>query len=101
MEKWSLKPSIGRPVWPSRFVPMKMPLTDALIVEHFPPPSVCPNPFTVTRLLDHFHQAGLHLGMILSLANDCLYGDDVPCGLPIMQARRTCVPPPFPAHKPH
>jgi hypothetical protein len=88
MEKWASKPSIGRPVWPSRFVPMKTPLSAAHIAGHFSPPSACQNPFTVAHLLAHFRDAALPLGMILSLAaNDCLYAEDLPPELLVSHVR--------------
>ena len=81
--KWASKPSCGKPVWPTRFIPSKTPLTEELLQERFPVPGTCAHPHTVPRLVKHCHAKGWPVGLIINLcAQDGLYAADVPFDLP-------------------
>jgi len=42
---------MGRPVWPSLFVPMKSPICDALLATHLPGPEPCKHPHNIPLTL--------------------------------------------------
>lgn len=81
--KWASKPSCGKPVWPTRFIPSKTPLTEELLRQRFPHPGSCTNPHTVPRLLEHCNDHGWPVGLIINLsAQDGLYAAELPPDLP-------------------
>ena len=87
MEKWGAKPAIGAPVWPTRFVPMKTPLSSRLLAAHFAN-GACPEPLTIRSALAHCEQRGLQVGLIINLAaHHCLYAEDVPLNVPMEHVR--------------
>lgn len=71
-------PAIGEPVAPTRFVPMKTPMSQE-ILESWSLPLPCRHPLTVQRLLQASADAGHPISAIIDLANhDCLYAADIP-----------------------
>ena len=71
-------PSVGEPVHPTKFLPMKTPMSEEIIenwsLEH-PPKHV----LTIRRLIEsQEREHGRKVGLIIDLANhDCLYIDDL------------------------
>lgn len=76
--KWGNYAGYGTPVWPSRFVPMKTPLSEQ-ILDSWELPEPPKHRLTVPDLLAAQTAAGRHVGLLLDLSNhDCLYASDVP-----------------------
>ncbi|KAF8067198.1 pir-1 [Scenedesmus sp. PABB004] len=78
LRKWGDYAAFGEPVAPSRFIPMKTPLsTDILGSWQLPEPPA--HSLTVRDLLAAQAAAGRRVGLVLDLSNhDCLYTDDIP-----------------------
>jgi hypothetical protein len=75
-----------QPVWPSRFIPMKTPLSEE-ILDSWELPEPPKHRLTVPDLLAAQAAAGRRVGLLLDLSNhDCLYASDVPSSV---QVRRT------------
>lgn len=78
LKKWADYESVGAPVYPTKFLPMKTPMSEEIIenwsLEH-PPRHV----LTVRRLIESQERAyGRKVGLIIDLANhDCLYIEDL------------------------
>jgi hypothetical protein len=67
-----------QPVWPSRFIPMKTPLSEE-ILDSWELPQPPKHRLTVPDLLAAQAAAGRRVGLLLDLSNhDCLYARDVP-----------------------
>lgn len=76
--KWGNYDGYGEPVWPSRFIPMKTPLSEE-ILEGWELPEPPKHRLTVAELLAAQAEAGRHVGLLLDLSNhDCLYACDIP-----------------------
>jgi hypothetical protein len=97
LEKWSSKAAFSTPVPPTRFIPMKTPLSQALLRAHFSNEQPCQHPNTIDHLLAFCRQQGFALGLIINLAaHDCLYAADLPGNLPMQQVQLAAkvLPPP-------
>ncbi|KDD76743.1 hypothetical protein H632_c121p1 [Helicosporidium sp. ATCC 50920] len=78
LQKWGSYPSLGLPVYPTRFLPMKTPMSEE-ILSNWSLPEPPQHTLSVRSLLAETRQAGRPLGLIIDLANhDCLYADDLP-----------------------
>lgn len=89
MEKWGSKLAVGEPVWPTRFVPMKTPLSSHLLAAHFAP-GECAQPLTLPSALSHCARRGLRVGLVINLAaHHCLYAEEVPRDVPMEHVRMT------------
>lgn len=78
LQKWGDYESFGTPVWPSRFVPMKTPLSHD-ILRDWKLLEAPHHSLTVQDLLSAQAAAGRQVGLIIDLTNhDCLYEEDVP-----------------------
>ncbi len=65
-------PATGSPVWPTRFLPMKTPMSQE-ILDNWSLPEAPKHPLTVPLLLAQQEAAGRQVGLIIDLANhDCL-----------------------------
>lgn len=74
-------PSIGQPVKPTSFLPMKTPMS-LEIISNWSLPHVPKHTLTVNELLTSQESLGRRVGMIIDLANhECLYADDIPANL--------------------
>jgi alpha-glucan,water dikinase len=90
LQKWGDYESFGTPVWPSRFVPMKTPLSHD-ILRDWKLLEAPHHSLTVQDLLAAQAAAGRQVGLIIDLTNhDCLYEEDVPAevGVPIHYSTR-------------
>lgn len=81
LQKWADYPSVGNPVNPTKFLPMKTPMSLEIIsnwsLEQPPKHSL-----TVPELLSSQDVTGRCVGMIIDLANhECLYAEDLPGSL--------------------
>ena len=73
--------SVGQPVQPSRFVPMKTPMSEE-IISNWSLPAPPRNSLTVAQMLAGQAAQARRVGLIIDLANhSCLYDEDVPPGL--------------------
>lgn len=78
LKKWADYESVGNPVWPTRFLPMKTPMSNEIIhnwsLEN--PPK---HTLTVETLVEGQERVyGRRVGLIIDLANhECLYKDDM------------------------
>lgn len=87
LNKWGDYPSMGEPVWPSRFIPMKTPLTEQLL-SAWDPNKACRSPLTLPLVIASCKAKNRRLGMIMNLAgHDCLYEDDIPADVAIHHVR--------------
>eukprot|EP00878_Enallax_costatus_P025100 GHUV01026821.1.p1 GENE.GHUV01026821.1~~GHUV01026821.1.p1 ORF type:complete len:187 (+),score=37.54 GHUV01026821.1:753-1313(+) len=78
LQKWGDYDSWGEPVWPSRFIPMKTPLSQE-ILDNWQLSNPPKHRLTVADIITAQAAAGRHIGLILDLSNhDCLYISDVP-----------------------
>lgn len=79
LQKWGDYESVGLgPVAPSRFIPMKTPLSRAILAD-WSLPQAPRHRLTVPELLEEQRAAGRQCGLLLDLSNhECLYGEDVP-----------------------
>eukprot|EP00887_Chlorella_sp_A99_P000324 scaffold13.g324.t1 len=78
LQKWGDYEALGKPVWPTKFVPMKTPMSREILANWS-----LPNPprhsLTVPQLLEEQAAHGEPVGLIIDLANhECLYYDDIP-----------------------
>jgi len=78
LQKWGEYQSVGTPVAPVQFIPMKTPLSREILAD-------CQLPtaprfrLTVPELLESQAAQGRRIGLILDLSNhECLYSEDVP-----------------------
>jgi alpha-glucan,water dikinase len=63
---------MGSPVWPTRFLPMKTPMSNE-ILSSWSLAEAPKHPLTVPRLLETQSKLGRTVGLIIDLANhDCL-----------------------------
>lgn len=80
LQKWADYESIGEPVYPTMFLPMKTPMSQEIIDNwslEDPPKHV----LTVQELVESQLKVDRCVGMIIDLANhECLYQDDLPEG---------------------
>jgi hypothetical protein len=89
MEKWASRQSIGCPVWPTRFIPMKTPLSNTMLTTQFPD-TPCPNPLTIASVLTYCQDHDYRLGLVINLAaHDCLYSEDLPSDILMEHIRLT------------
>ncbi|KAL4852861.1 mRNA-capping enzyme [Chlorella vulgaris] len=78
LQKWADYEAMGSPVWPTRFLPMKTPMSNE-ILGSWSLAEAPKHPLTVPRLLETQSKLGRTVGLIIDLANhDCLYSDDMP-----------------------
>lgn len=78
LQKWGDYESTGAPVAPTRFVPMKTPLSQAILGD-WSLPQQPRYRLTVPELLEDQVAAGRRVGLLLDLSNhDCLYSEDIP-----------------------
>ena len=78
LQKWADYQSIGEPVGPTKFLPMKTPMS-LEIIENWSLESPPLYRLTVPDLIASQNEKGRKVGMIIDLANhDCLYADDLP-----------------------
>ncbi|KAL6767935.1 hypothetical protein ACKKBF_B37160 [Auxenochlorella protothecoides x Auxenochlorella symbiontica] len=81
LQKWGEYRAVGEPVGPTRFLPMKTPMSEE-IMDSWSLPQPCAHPLTVARLVEGQAARGRRVGAIIDLANhECLYGADLPPGL--------------------
>jgi hypothetical protein len=74
---------LRQPVWPSRFIPMKTPLSEE-ILDSWELPQPPKHRLTVPDLLAAQAAAGRRVGLLLDLSNhDCLYASDVPSSVQV------------------
>lgn len=80
LQKWADYESIGEPLYPTMFLPMKTPMSQEIIDNwslEDPPKHV----LTVQELVESQLKVDRCVGMIIDLANhECLYQDDLPEG---------------------
>lgn len=78
LKKWADYASIGDPVQPTKFLPMKTPMSKE-IIEHWSLEHAPKHTLTIEELIDtQERDHGRHVGLIIDLANhDCLYLDDI------------------------
>ena len=75
LQKWGDYASFGEPVAPSKFIPMKTPLSPTLLAD----PAAFENVLTLPAFLEAQLKLGRKVGLIIDLSNhDCLYHDGVP-----------------------
>jgi hypothetical protein len=75
LQKWGDYASFGEPVVPSRFIPMKTPLSPTLLAN----PDAIENVLSLPSFLEQQRALGRNVGLIIDLSNhDCLYSDGVP-----------------------
>lgn len=68
LSKWANYPAWGEPVTPTLFIPCKTPLSTTVLANwNLPEPPL--HPLTVPRLLQHQHEQGRTVGLILDLSN--------------------------------
>jgi hypothetical protein len=73
--KWGQYESMGTPVLPTKFIPMKTPLSKSIVESWTDRP---PFILTVPHLLETQKAEGRKIGLILDLSNhECLYSDDL------------------------
>eukprot|EP00879_Flechtneria_rotunda_P018145 GHRR01019031.1.p1 GENE.GHRR01019031.1~~GHRR01019031.1.p1 ORF type:complete len:191 (+),score=41.24 GHRR01019031.1:256-828(+) len=81
LQKWGDYESFGQPVWPTRFIPMKTPLS-VEILDDWQLSEQPKHRLTVGDLLAAQTAAGRHIGLLLDLTNhDCLYACDTPASV--------------------
>lgn len=81
LQKWGDYAAYGEPLGPTRFIPMKTPLSEDILA-HWTLPTAPRHRLTVHDLLAAQRAAGRNVGMILDLSNhECLYTADLPPGL--------------------
>lgn len=68
LQKWGDYQSFGEPVFPTRFIPMKTPLSQE-ILDNWQLPEAPKHKLTVSTLLNAEHAAGRRVGLLLDLAN--------------------------------
>lgn len=68
LQKWGDYASFGEPVAPTRFIPMKTPLSHE-ILDNWQLPESPKHRLTVQTLLEAQHAAGRRVGLLLDLAN--------------------------------
>ena len=85
LQKWGDYANYGEPVEPSRFIPMKTPLSPSLVQGD----TTVENVLTLPCFLAEQQQRGRSVGLVIDLSNhDCLYADGVPAsGLRRVQVR--------------
>ena len=87
LQKWGDYEAYGHPVAPSRLIPMKTPLAQA-ILDDWRLPVAPRHRLTVAELLAAQAAAGRRVTLLLDLTNhDCLYDVDVPPGVQHIQVR--------------
>ncbi|EFJ44707.1 hypothetical protein VOLCADRAFT_118653, partial [Volvox carteri f. nagariensis] len=78
LQKWGDYESVGRQVLPTKFIPMKTPLS-AEILNSWSLPSQPKHRLTVPEMVAQQAALGRKVGLLLDLSNhDCLYTDDIP-----------------------
>jgi hypothetical protein len=84
LRKWGDYASFGEPALPSKFIPMKTPLSPTLLREDtFENVLLLPN-----FLAEQRESRGRDVGLVIDLSNhDCLYGDGIPEGLERVHVR--------------
>lgn len=76
--RWGDYQSMGTPVWPTRFIPMKTPLSHDLI-QNWSLPEAPKHRLTVSDVIETHAAQGRRVGLFLDLSNhDCLYETDIP-----------------------
>lgn len=81
LQKWADYDSFGEPLNPTKFIPMKTPMS-AEIMSNWSLEQPPTHALTVASLLQAQHQEGREMGMIIDLANhECLYAEDIPSTL--------------------
>ena len=86
LQKWGDYSSYGEPVAPSRFIPMKTPLSPTLLAKDAE--ESLPNILTLPKFLAEQLALGRKVGLIIDLSNhDCLYTDGVPNDLERVHVR--------------
>jgi protein-tyrosine phosphatase len=78
LKKWADYASVGDPLEPTKFLPMKTPMSKEIIenwsLEHAPKHTLTIDELIESQERDH----GRHVGLIIDLANhECLYLDDI------------------------
>lgn len=78
LQKWGDYEAFGSVVQPSLFIPMKTPLSQAILNE-WTLPEAPKHSLTITSLLQQQHFLHRQVGMIIDLSNhETLYADDLP-----------------------
>lgn len=78
LQKWGDYEAYGNVVQPSLFIPMKTPLSQA-ILDEWTLSEAPKHSLTITSLLQHQHFLHRQVGMIIDLSNhETLYADDIP-----------------------
>lgn len=78
LQKWGDYEAMGGPIASTRFVPMKTPLS-AAILGSWSAPGELRHRLTVPEMLAAQSAAGRTVGLVIDLSNhDCLYADDIP-----------------------
>ncbi|GLC33354.1 hypothetical protein PLESTB_000342300 [Pleodorina starrii] len=81
LQKWGDYESVGAQVLPTKFIPMKTPLS-AEILDSWSLPSQPKHRLTVPEMVAQQAALGRKVGLLLDLSNhDCLYSADIPTGL--------------------
>jgi hypothetical protein len=79
--RWGDYQGVGDPVAPTRFLPMKTPLSEQ-ILSQWALPCAPRHSLTVREMLASQAAAGRRIGLVLDLSNhECLYTGDMPPGL--------------------
>lgn len=68
LQKWGDYESFGEPVWPTKFIPMKTPLSHE-ILDNWQLPEAPKHRLTVSTLLEAEKAAGRRVGLLLDLSN--------------------------------
>lgn len=68
LQKWGDYESFGQPVWPTKFIPMKTPLSHE-ILDNWQLPEAPKHRLTVSTLLEAQQAAGRRVGLLLDLSN--------------------------------
>ena len=87
LQKWGDYESYGEPVFPSKFIPMKTPLSPTLLAdlgvvssaEKQGEEKCCAHVHTLPRFLTEQKSLNRDVGLVIDLSNhDCLYADGIP-----------------------
>ena len=77
LQKWADYPSYGEPVNPTRFLPMKTPMSSE-IIQNWSLDEPPQHPLTIQSLLKEQEEKGRTIGLIIDLSNhETLYAEDL------------------------
>eukprot|EP01025_Chloroclados_australasicus_P030242 TRINITY_DN3034_c0_g2_i1.p1 TRINITY_DN3034_c0_g2~~TRINITY_DN3034_c0_g2_i1.p1 ORF type:complete len:363 (-),score=41.64 TRINITY_DN3034_c0_g2_i1:2803-3891(-) len=89
VDKWGGQESMGEPVGPTKFIPMKTPFSKKIVNQiNIQQPKIMPHILTVEVLLMEQRSLGREVGMIFDLTDhECLYAQDIPEEIEYQQVR--------------